>query len=118
MAIQAGRVASIIGHDDMEACFVFFSTFEELKLPATGSMDRATTKLYEPFPTPIRALYVAPCNLMLGRVLLLPCFLPGDATPNIAHMLQHLKGSAFLYWAADAVGVVKSSRGEQHVLGP
>ena len=34
------------GPDDIEACLVFFSTFEELKLPATGPMDRATIKLY------------------------------------------------------------------------
>ena len=58
---------------------MFFSTFEELKLPATGPMDRATvtvtTKLYEPSPTPI--LYVAPCENMLGRVPLFPCFLRG-----------------------------------------
>ena len=50
------------GPDDMEASLVFFSTFEELKLPATGRlsgpMDHATTKLYEPSPTLI--LYVAP----------------------------------------------------------
>ena len=31
------------GTDDMEAFFVFFSTSEELKLPATGPMDLATT---------------------------------------------------------------------------
>ena len=41
------------GPDDMEICLVFFSTFEELKLPATVPMDRATTKLYMPSPTPI-----------------------------------------------------------------
>ena len=60
------------GPDDIEACLVFFSTFEELKLPATGPMDRATTnlKLYKPSSTPI--LYVAPCKLMLGRVPLFP----------------------------------------------
>ena len=34
------------GPDDMEACLVFFSTFEERKLPAIGPMDCATTKLY------------------------------------------------------------------------
>ncbi len=33
--------------DDMEACLVFFSTFEQLKLPATGPMDSTITKLYE-----------------------------------------------------------------------
>ena len=41
------------GPNDMEICLVFFSTFEELKLPATGPMDRTATKLYVPFPTPI-----------------------------------------------------------------
>ena len=47
------------GPDDLESTLVFFSTFEELKWPATGPMDpsRATTKLYEPSPTHI--LYVA-----------------------------------------------------------
>ena len=80
------------GPDDLEATLVFFSTFEELKLPATGPMDRATTKLYEPSPTPI--LYVGCCNLMLGGVLLFPLFLHGNATPTIPYKLQHLKGSA------------------------
>ena len=79
---------------------MFFSTFEELKLPATGPMDHATTKLYEPSPTPI--LYVGPCDLMLGRVPLFPLFLKGNATPTIPHKLRHLKGSAFQFGGADA----------------
>ena len=38
------------GPDDIEAHLVFFSTLEELrlKLAATGRMDHATIKLYEP----------------------------------------------------------------------
>ena len=71
------------GPDDIEAHLVFFSTFEELKLPATGPMDHATIKLYEPSPTPI--LYVGPCDLMLGRVPLFPLFLKGNTTPTIPH---------------------------------
>ena len=63
-------------------------------------MDRPTTKLYEPSPTPI--LYVASCDLMLGRVPLFPCFLQGNATPTIPHKLRHLKGSTFQYGTADA----------------
>ena len=86
------------GPDDLEATLVFFSTFEELKLPATGPMDRVTTKLYEPSSTPI--LYVAPCELMLGRVPLFPCFLQGNTTPTIpqAHKLRHLKASPVSVW--------------------
>ena len=38
------KANSTRGPDDIEECLVFFSTFEELKLPATGPMDRATTK--------------------------------------------------------------------------
>ena len=41
-----------IGPDDFQMELVFFSTFEELQLPARGPMDHATTKLYEPSPTP------------------------------------------------------------------
>ena len=61
------------------------------------------TKLYEPFPTPV--LYVAPCELMLSRVPLFPCFLQGNATPTIPHKLRHLKASAFQYGIADAAAV-------------
>ena len=91
------------GPDDIEACLAFFSTFEELKLPTTGPMDHATSKMYEQSPTPI--LYVAPCENMLGRVPLFPCFLQGNTTPTIPHKLRHLKASAFQYGIADAVAV-------------
>ncbi len=44
--------------DDRCYHLVLFSTFEELKLPISGPMERAgVTKLYEPSPTP--CLYVA-----------------------------------------------------------
>ena len=82
---------------------MFFSTFEELKLPATGPMDHVTTILYEQSPTPI--LYVAPCDLMLGRAPLFPLFLKGNSTPTIVtipHKLRHLQGSAFQFGNADA----------------
>ena len=98
--LEMGGCSWVRGPDDIEAHLVFFSTFEELKLPATGPMDHATTKLYEPSPTPI--LYVAPCDLMLGRVPLFPLFLKGNATPTIPYKLRHLKGSAFQFGTADA----------------
>jgi hypothetical protein len=79
---------------------VFFSTFEELKLPVRSPMDDATIKLYELSPTPI--LFVAPYNNVLGRVPLFPLFLDGNATPTIPHHLRHLKASAFQHGAADA----------------
>ena len=63
-------------------------------------MDDATTKLYEPSPTPI--LFVAPYNNVLGRVPLFPLFLDGNATATIPHHLRHLKASAFPHGAADA----------------
>ena len=84
---------------DIEAHLVFFSTFEELKLPATGPMDHATTKLCEQSPPLI--LYIAPCDLMLGTVPFFPLFLKGKATPTIQHKLLHLKGSAFQFGTAD-----------------
>ena len=66
------------GPDDIKACLVFFSAFEELKLQASGPIDSA--KLYKQSPTPI--MYVAPCELMLGRVPHFPCSLQGNATPG------------------------------------
>ena len=72
-------------------------------MPTTGPMDHATSKLYEQSPTPI--LYVAPCENMLGRVPLFPCFLQGNTTPAIPHKLRHLKASAFQYGIAHATAV-------------
>ena len=101
------------GPNDIEAHLVFFSTFEELKLPAMGPMDQATTKLYESSPTLI--LYVALCHgeLMLGRVPLFPLFLKGNSTPTIPHKLRHLKGSAFQFGNADAAAADGRRRGQR-----
>ena len=56
------------GPDDLRYDLVFFSTFEELKLPITGPMeDGGVVKLYKPPPTP--CLYVAKAENMVGRVL-------------------------------------------------
>ena len=67
------------GPDDVFHHLVFFSTFEELKLPISGPMERAgVTKLYEPSPTP--CLYVAPATNMVGRIPLMPLFLAGTST--------------------------------------
>ncbi len=62
--------------DDLSYHLVFFSTFEELKLPISWPMERAgVTKLYEPLPTP--CLYVAPAANMVGRAPLIPLNLAG-----------------------------------------
>ena len=63
-------------------------------------MDDATTKLYEPSPTPI--LFVATYNNVLGRVPLFPLFLDGNPLPTIPHHLRHLKASTFPHGFADA----------------
>ena len=73
---------------------VLFSTFEELKLPISGPMERAgVTKLYEPSPTP--CLYVAPAANMVGRVPLIPLFLAGNTTPTIPHKYRQHQRSGF-----------------------
>ncbi len=84
------------GPDDFEMQqplqLVVFSTFKVLKLLlARSPMDDATTKLYEPSPTPI--LFVAPFDNVLGRMPLFPLFLDGNATPIIPTHLYHLKAT-------------------------
>ena len=77
------------GPDDLRYNLVLFSTFEELKLPISGPMERAgVTKLYEPFPTP--CLYVAPAARMVGRVPLIPLFLAGNSTPTSTASIRGL----------------------------
>ncbi len=79
---------------------VFFSTFEELKLPIDGPMERAgMTKLYEPSPAP--CLHVAPDTCMVGRVLLMPLFLAGNSTPTIPHKFSKHESSGFPMGSCD-----------------
>jgi hypothetical protein len=79
---------------------VFFSTFEELKLPISGPMESAgVTKLYEPSPT--TCLYVAPAVNMVGRVTLIPLFLAGNSTPTIPHKYSKHKNSGFPMGSCD-----------------
>ena len=86
--------------DDLCYHLVFFSTFEELKLPISGPMERAgVTKLYEPMPTP--CLYVAPAANMVGRVPLIPLFLAGNSTPTIPHQYSQHKRSGFPVGSCD-----------------
>jgi hypothetical protein len=89
------------GPDDVKFNMVFFSTFEELKLPIQGPMeDAGVIKLYEPSPT--SCLYVAPTENMVGRIPLFPCFLDGNATPTIPHKYRKNKNSCFPAGCTDA----------------
>ncbi len=89
------------GPDDIVYTLVFFSTFEELKLPIWGPMeDSGVIKMYEPSPTPF--LYVADVQNMMGRVPLMPLFLAGNSTPTIPHIFSKSKDSGFPYGCADA----------------
>ena len=86
--------------DDLSYHMVFFSTFEELKLPISGLMESAgVTKLYEPFPTP--CLYVAPAAWMVSRVQLIPLFLAGNSTPTIPHQYSQHKRTGFPVGSCD-----------------
>ena len=92
------------GPDDLLFNLVFFSTFEELKLPIRGPMeDAGVVKLYEPSPTP--CLYVAPAENMVGRVPLIPLFLAGNPTPTIPHVYSKRKESGFPLGCADAAAL-------------
>ena len=84
---ETPKIASYrCGPDDLCYHLVFFSTFEELKLPISGPMERAgVTKLYEPSLTRTPWLHVAPAANMVGRVPLIPLFLAGNSTPTIPH---------------------------------
>ncbi len=87
--------------DDIVYTLVFFSTFEELKLPIKGPMeDAGMIKLYEPSPTP--CLYVADVQNMMGRVPLMPLFLAGNSIPTIPQIFSQAKDSGFPYGCADA----------------
>ena len=74
---------------------MFYSTFEVLDLPGSGPMEtRHVVKLCKPSPTPI--LYVGPVSNVLGRVPLMPLFMP-----TIQHCSHNLQRSKFPYCCAD-----------------
>ncbi len=80
------------GPDDIVYILVFFSTFEELKLPIKGPMeDAGVIKLCEPSPT--HCLFVADVQNIVGRVPLLPLFLAGNSTPTIPYIFNKSKDS-------------------------
>ncbi len=96
------------GPNDRICTLVFFSTFEELKLPTKGPMeDAGVIKLYEPSPTPcLYNVYMADVQNMVGRVPLIQLFLAGNLTPTIPHMFSKRKESGsesgFPYGCANA----------------
>ena len=63
------------GPDDIVYTLVFFSTFEELKLPIKGPMeDAGVIKLYEPSPT--HCLYVADVQNMVYDIQRISEYIP------------------------------------------
>jgi hypothetical protein len=90
------------GPDDIVYTLVFFSTFEELKLPIKGPMeDAGRIKLYEPSPT--HCFYVANVQNMVGRVPLMPLFLAGNSSystvnSNNPSHIQQAQGFRLPVW--------------------
>ena len=80
--------------DDIPLDLVFFSSFEDLRLHLTGTMEsRGVRKLDEPSPVP--TLYVGRIQDLLGRVPLILCFLDGNATSTIPHKYASRQKTAF-----------------------
>jgi len=88
------------GKDDIQVALVFYSTFEQLDLPGSGSMGKHDVqKYYEPTPTP--TLYVGQVCNVLGRVPSMPLFLLGNATPTIPYELRKYQRNLFSYCSTD-----------------
>ena len=80
--------------DDIPLDLVFFSSFEDLCLHLTGTMEsNGVRKLYEPSPVP--TLYVGRIQDLLWRVPLIPCFLDGNSTSTIPHKYASRQKTAF-----------------------
>ena len=99
-------------HDDIPLDLVFFSSFEDLRLNLTGTMEsNGVRKLYE--PSPVTTLYVGRILDLLGRVPLTPCFLDGNATTTIPHKYASRQKTAFDCGCAHGPG--RASRKGSHV---
>ncbi len=98
--------------DEFDLDLVFFSAFEDLRLPVSGTMEaNGIRKLYEPSPVP--TLYVGRIEDLLGRVPLFPCFLDGNPTSTIPHKYAPRQKQAFEFGCADGSG--QGSRWGSHV---
>jgi hypothetical protein len=93
--------------EDIDVDLVFFSTFEDLLLHTSGTMEtNGIRKLYEPSPVP--TLCVGKTEDLLGRVQLFPCFLNGNATSTIPNLNKYAarQKQAFEFGCADGASQV------------
>ena len=98
--------------DDIPLDLIFFSAFEDLRLPFTGTMESyGIRKLYEPSPVP--TLYIGKVEDILGRVPLFPCFLDGSTTSTIPNKYAARQKRDFAFGCADGPG--QGSRRGSHV---
>jgi hypothetical protein len=92
-------------NEDIQLDLIFFSRFqvEELRLRIAGIMEsKAMHRVYKPSPVPM--LYVGRVDNLLCRVLLIPCFLDGNATSTIPHKYISRQLDAFKCCCADGAG--------------
>ena len=89
--------------EDISLSLVFFSAYDDLRLPCTGTMEsNGVRKMYEPSPVP--TLYVGRVEDLLGRVPLLPCYLDGNPTSTIPHKYAARQKQAYEFGCADGQG--------------
>ncbi len=101
----AGSYSS--SEEDILLDLVFLSPFEELRLRTARIMElKGIHMVYEQRkqPSPVPTQYIGKVGDLLGRVLLIPCFLDGNATSTIQHKYSSQHRDAFECCCANGVG--------------
>jgi hypothetical protein len=82
-----GHMGDTTFHKDV--ALVFFNTFEPIILtPESCMQKKGVPMLYERAASQVPSLYVCPVENVLGRVLLIPCYLSGNSVNKIPHCFR------------------------------
>jgi hypothetical protein len=85
-----GLKATMHSGSHKEVSLVYFSTFEPIDLTPDSIMQRAgVPMLYDLASNPrLPYLYICPVANVLGRALLIPCFIGGNSHPTIPYRFK------------------------------
>jgi hypothetical protein len=85
---STGQMEDKSSHRDVS--LVFFGTFEPISLPRDSYLQKSgIPMLFEQAASQLPTLYVCPVEKVLGRVLLLPCYMMGNKQNTIPHALRY-----------------------------
>jgi hypothetical protein len=87
LLVPYGHMGDTTSHKNV--FLVFLNTVEPISLTPESCMQRkGVPMMYERAASQVPSLYVCPVENVLGRVLLIPCYLNGTSVNTITHCFR------------------------------